>query len=443
MQEDFNDSLNTYSISLDLTKAFDIAWTTGILHKLSELGIRGNLLRWLKHFLTGRKIRVSCNNVITEYITLLLGLPQGSVLSPTLFLIMLYDFPKPIGNIELSLFADDAEFHIHGKSSRQVQSIIQRYLDCVNEWATKWCLIFSGNKCGLLIFTRSHLDDPPILKLNNDIIPVVKTAKILGVTFDHLLTCGPHITVLCNKLAVLANAFKLLASNKLNLKITTLVRLFKALARSKVDYGAIVLSTASPTQKERVEVAQRQILRIILGAQMSTPKPFLYADTGIEPVTNHWDFLATAYIVRLNFLPSNPLFRIIHKRVLNHQVLWRATSIPAAYTIIKKNLKDAGISVFSGRPPVIKFPPPWLQLDLEIIKFPMSKKDALLNPQLARQLFFEFCNSLSESGIKVYTDGSKLNCSVGCAFVIPEMSIGQSWSLPPSTTIFHRNYGPC
>ena len=67
----------------------------------------------------------------------------------------------------------------------------------------------------------------------------------------------------------------------------------------------------------------------------------------------------------------------------------------------------------------------------------MSKKDALLNPQLARQLFFEFCNSLSESGIKVYTDGSKLNCSVGCAFVIPEMSIGQSWSLPPSTTIFN------
>ena len=192
---------------------------------------------------------------------------------------------------------------------------------------------------------------------------------------------------------------------------------------------------------------------------MSTPKPFLYADTGIEPVTNHWDFLATAYIVRLNFLPSNPLFRIIHKRVLNHQVLWRATSILAAYTIIiyKKNLKDAGISVFSGRPPVIKFPPPWLQLDLEIIKFPMSKKDALLNPQLARQLFFEFCNSLSESCIKVYTDGSKLDCSVGCAFVIPEMSIGQSWSLllsfqrcpsanlgpsPPPLPSSTRNYGP-
>ena len=439
VREGFNKSMNTYSISLDLTKAFDITWSAGLLHKLSKLGIKGNLLRWLKLFLIGRKIRVSCNNVTTDFITLLLGLPQGSVLSPTLFLIMLYDFPKPCSQIELSLFADDAEFHIHGKSSQQVQNAIQRYLDRINDWAAKWRLIFSGNKCGLMIFTRSPRDDPPTLKLNNDIIPVVRSAKVLGVTFDTRLTWSPHITILCNKLVNMANAFKLLASNKLNLKISTLVRLYKAIARSKVDYGAIVLSTANKTQKERVEVAQRQILRILLGAQKSTPRPFLYADTGIEPISDRWNLLAAAYIVRLNFLPSNPLFDIIKKRVLNTNTTWRSTSIPAAHTIIKKHLADADIFVFTGRPATIKAPPPWLQLDFELIKFPLSKKEAQLNPHFARQLFFEFQSKLPPNCLSVYTDGSKNDNphSVGCAFVIPDLQIGQSWSLPSHSTVYH------
>ena len=114
---------------------------------------------------------------------------------------------------------------------------------------------FLWEKMWFFIFNHFPLhDNLSIFTLNNDVIPVVRTIKVPGVTFDQRLSWNAHISNLCNKIA---KAFKLLSSNKLNFRLTTLVRLYKALARSKVDYGAVVFSSASKTQKERVEVAQR------------------------------------------------------------------------------------------------------------------------------------------------------------------------------------------
>jgi ribonuclease HI len=82
---------------------------------------------------------------------------------------------------------------------------------------------------------------------------------------------------------------------------------------------------------------------------------------------------------------------------------------------------------------------PWLQLDIQIIKFPLSKKESLRNPQRARQLFFEFQSKLPLGCLSIYTDGSKHDNpnSVGSAFIIPELGVNQSWSLPSYSTVFH------
>ncbi len=76
------------------------------------------------------------------------GVPQGSVVSPTLFNISLYDFPRPPPFCSLLVFADDIIFTVQASSTEEAQTIVQPYLDSINRWAIKWRFRFSASKSG-------------------------------------------------------------------------------------------------------------------------------------------------------------------------------------------------------------------------------------------------------------------------------------------------------
>ena len=81
-------------------------------------------LLWLKNFLQDRTITVRSNNAYSDTRTLTKEVPQGSVLSPLLFNVMMSDFPHPDKNIELELFADDIEFHTTTDSNEDSQLVL-------------------------------------------------------------------------------------------------------------------------------------------------------------------------------------------------------------------------------------------------------------------------------------------------------------------------------
>lgn len=108
VKKGFNNSESTFGIFLDLTKAYDLTWVEALLFKLSRLKVSGSLLLWLKNFLSCRILRVRINSTLSSSSLLFIGLPQGGVLCPTLWIVMMYDFPLPSNPlIELFLFADD------------------------------------------------------------------------------------------------------------------------------------------------------------------------------------------------------------------------------------------------------------------------------------------------------------------------------------------------
>ena len=95
---------------LDIENAFDRVWhknLKNLLFKLHHYGIRGNLLKWLKSYLTDRRIRVVIGNVQSKWVAINAGVPQGAVLAPQLFLIYINDLPDVTQNT-LKLFADDS-----------------------------------------------------------------------------------------------------------------------------------------------------------------------------------------------------------------------------------------------------------------------------------------------------------------------------------------------
>ena len=114
LQHDVNLAKNrghsVLAIFLDLQAAFDLSWHTGVLYKLKEHGITGNCFQYLRNFLEGRKIQVKVGSFLSEIETLTRGTPQGAILSPLLFSILINDLPETIEGTGLvpSQFADDS-----------------------------------------------------------------------------------------------------------------------------------------------------------------------------------------------------------------------------------------------------------------------------------------------------------------------------------------------
>ena len=103
-----NNKLYTLSSMIDLKRAFDLVWHDGLLFKMTQLGLDGNIFKWVKDFLTERTIQVRVGTELSSVRRLENGTPQGSVISPLLFLIMMNDIPESANGVKLSLYADDS-----------------------------------------------------------------------------------------------------------------------------------------------------------------------------------------------------------------------------------------------------------------------------------------------------------------------------------------------
>ena len=103
----YDKSLQTDLNKTDFAKAFDVVPHHRLLYKLNWYGIRGNISQWINSFLTNRTQRIILENTESSTIRVSSGVPQGTVLSPTLFLIFINDLLDCISHSTLRMFADD------------------------------------------------------------------------------------------------------------------------------------------------------------------------------------------------------------------------------------------------------------------------------------------------------------------------------------------------
>jgi hypothetical protein len=211
------------------------------------------------------------------------------------------DIPQPGPRDNLSLFANDIAIYTTTPSKPEAQPILQRYLNKIEHWATTWKFKFSVPKCAIISFSRKRsIETDPVIYLNGTRIIPVNQYKYLGIILDSKLNWDAHTNHILHSINRKANLLKLLMSGKSTLNTGLLIRTYKALIRSKIDYGSIVLSSMNKSKLLKLEQTQNTILRNILGCLKSTPTALIYIESGLTPIKHRRDLLSSRYLMKLN-----------------------------------------------------------------------------------------------------------------------------------------------
>ena len=245
-------------IYLDYRKAFDSVPHQRLLKKARASGVQGKLLDWLESFLSERKQRVRVESALSDWVEVTSGIPQGSVLGPTLFLLFINDLPSTITSIS-ALFADDTKV-FRTINSTDDSTELQKDMDALDEWSRTWQMPFNASKCKLIHFGRNN---PRCnYTIGGTAIAEVDQETDLGVTFDQTLTFSTHHDKSTKKansrLGLIKRSFR-------QLKQKPFVQLYKTLVRPIVEYCSVVTSPVLKRDVDRLEKVQRRATRLVEG----------------------------------------------------------------------------------------------------------------------------------------------------------------------------------
>src|SRR5206468_10095883 len=188
----------TLGVFIDFEKAYDLLSRKGLISKLKKLGVSGKMFAFINDFIQDRTIEVRVGKTKSKVMRLENGTPQGSVISPILFLVMINDLK--VSKSELSLFADDSSTFKTGRNLKLINKGIQTSLDQIQTWCDTWGFKISVAKtCAVLFTHKSKTELPFPLTLNGQAIKTENKVKFLGVWFDSRLQWNVHVDYIVTK----------------------------------------------------------------------------------------------------------------------------------------------------------------------------------------------------------------------------------------------------
>ena len=212
-------NMYTIGVFIDLRKAFDTINHDLVLRKLENFGIRGITNNWLRSYLNNRTQYVALENVSSSLLTVLCGVPQGSVLGPLLFILYINDICNVSKLLKTILFADDTNLFRSSSDLQKLCHDVSKELGKLNIWFKVNKLSLNVAKTNFIVFSGRKRVDNAELKIDNTHIDRVYVTKFLGVLIDDRFTWKQHISNIKVKLskcvAILYKCNKLLETSSL------------------------------------------------------------------------------------------------------------------------------------------------------------------------------------------------------------------------------------
>ena len=271
---------------MDLSKAFDLVNHDVLRSKLAKYHLSPKALEWFTSYLSNRSQRCFISGSLSSPLELKLGVPQGSILGPTLFSIYINDLPLALKKAEVDIYADDTTIWSSGNTCEEIQLKLQDTLDSAGKWFKANSMMPNTTKTKqLLIGTAqklSHADKDSLdLLLNNTRLDEATDEKILGVKIDKHLKWDQHIDYLINKLN---SRICLLKRAKGYLTLHCRKMLYNAIIKPILEYCCTVWGNCSKENLIRLLRIQKRCARLILDAKFSDNSVKLFTKLGWLPI---------------------------------------------------------------------------------------------------------------------------------------------------------------
>ena len=310
-----DENLKVGVLFIDFRKAFDSVNHFILLQKLKAVGISGNLLSWMKSYLSNRNQFVQVNEVKSDTSFIKFGVPQGSILGPKLFSLYVNDFPESITSGELYMFADDTTIFTVSDNIDIIFKAMQDLLDQVFSWCGANRLIAHETKSEALLLSKQRFIGPLLpLKYGEKFIEFKSSCKCLGVTINSNLSWQEHTKSLLksfNKKIAVLRRIKFLPPSILQ-------TIYFRTVLPSVLYGILVWGSCSPALMDDLERAHIRASKLIFKLSRNSNADQLNKLKG-------WNNLSFLYTRRL-FVEAYKSYYRCNTNVLNDLVMLKQSS---------------------------------------------------------------------------------------------------------------------
>ena len=279
------------SVFLDFRKAFDLVDHSILIDKLSLYKCQGPDLNLISSYLQSRQQVIESGKGLSAPAYIKSGVPQGSILGPTLFLIFINDLPLHMEYCDIDLFADDATFHANRKKKSEVEPKLQTDGNNSKSWAKHHKMQIHNDKTSCMTLGSRHRTQNEASKLDITIdsneIKQVDKQKLLGVYIDENLLWTAHTDYLCSTISTKISLLKQL-STYVPVKVQKLF--YQGYILPLIDYGSNTWDSTSKLNIERLSKLQKRAARIILKADFDTPSSEMFNELGWSTIANRHNY---------------------------------------------------------------------------------------------------------------------------------------------------------
>lgn len=313
-KEDIDNGNSIIAVFLDFKRAFETIDRYILLHKLANIGIGPNAIKWFKDYLTDRMQATEFNGKTSKSIVNPYGVPQGSVLGPLLFILYINDIHKSIKHCKLNLFADDTLLTIASKNIEDATQKLNQDLCSLSKWLEQNKLKLNVSKTKYMFIGKKTVNrTTPVIHINSEYIEIVNSFKYLGIIIDNKLNFHEHIQhiikQIAKKIGVLYRASKQLTKHAIQTIYNTIIK-------PHFQYCSTILFLCTNTDIRKLQVQQNKVMRLILKC------PY---DTHIKNMLIELKWLSVRQIIYYN------VFLFIYKMQNNMLPLYLCNNIKYIY----------------------------------------------------------------------------------------------------------------
>lgn len=407
IEDSFQNKENTITVWVDLEKAFDKVWKEGLKLKMKQIGVAGKMYKWICQHLHNRTARTQVGKFYSRKRILEQGVPQGGVLSPTLFLIFVNDIIIDLPpRVKGAIYADDLALWCSAEDIRVANGRLQQALTDLEAWTKKWLVNINERKTTYTVFSLSNRNPKIKLQINGQPLQEEGSPTYLGVTLDKRLTWKNHINKTQTQAKKRLGLMKKLSGTQWGADQRVLKTLYVGRIQPVLEYGMASTSAAAKSHSTKLTRIQNQAMRVMTGAMKTTPIDHLETTTGLTSLESRREQKVLVQAAKFKRLEDHPMHRRMRQPT---RIRLKRSCFVKTSRKFERQHNELQDHVPKPIPSVVSIPswkrPKWPQINSGI---PGIKKKGTQSDMERKLLALEYIHSTypKDKWTHAYTDGS-------------------------------------